>query len=155
MGVEVDESFTPAVSAGDEVYGAPYGSSMGGGVLYNIPVYEELGLEIPTTWDEFMANNEKIKAAGITPVEQTFADTWTSQLFVLADYHNVEPAEPGWAESYTAGEVKYASSPEAKAGFEHLQQVQDEGYLNEDFASATYEDGLTALPTGKPRTTRC
>ncbi len=54
---KVDESFIPAVSAGDDVYGAPYGSSMGGGVLYNIPVYEELGLEIPKTWDEFMANN--------------------------------------------------------------------------------------------------
>ena len=146
---KVDESFIPAVSAGDDVYGAPYGSSMGGGVLYNIPVYEELGLEIPMTWDEFMANNEKIKAAGITPVEQTFADTWTSQLFVLADFHNVETAEPGWAESYTAGDVKYASSEEAQAGFEHLEQLQEEGHLNEDFASATYEDGLTALLNGE------
>ena len=35
--------------------------------FYNIPLYEELGLEVPTTWDEFMANNEKIKAAGSRP----------------------------------------------------------------------------------------
>ena len=32
-------------------------------------IYEELGLSVPKTWDEFMANNEKIKAAGKVPVD--------------------------------------------------------------------------------------
>ncbi len=34
------------------------------------PVYEELGLEIPETWDEFMANNATIaaEADGVAPV---------------------------------------------------------------------------------------
>ncbi len=41
-------------------------------MLYNIPLYKKLGLEIPKTWDEFMANNEKVKADGsASPVEQT------------------------------------------------------------------------------------
>ena len=57
-------------------------------------MYEQLGLQVPTTWAEFMANNAKIKAAGIDPVIQTYQDTWTSQLFVLADYHNVAAADP-------------------------------------------------------------
>ena len=56
----------------------------------NIPTYEKLGLEIPQTWDEFMKNNEAIKKAGIAPVIQTYGETWTSQLLVLGDYHNVE-----------------------------------------------------------------
>ena len=61
------------------------------GLLYNKKVYEDLGLSVPTTWDEFAANNEAIKAAGIAPVGQTYggSDTWTSQLFVLADNCNV------------------------------------------------------------------
>ena len=62
---------------------------MGGGILYNKTIYEELGLTVPKTWAEFMANNEKIKAAGKVAVIQTFGDTWTSQLFVLGDYYNV------------------------------------------------------------------
>ena len=37
---------------------------MGGGILYNKKIYDELGLSVPKTWAEFMANNEKIKAAG-------------------------------------------------------------------------------------------
>ena len=96
-----------------------------------------------------MANNEKIKAAGVAPVEQTFGDTWTSQIFVLADYHNVEAANPGWAEEYTNNEAKFATTPEAEEGFQHLQDVQDAGVLNEDYASAKFTEGLDAVATGK------
>ena len=35
--------------------------------MYNKKVYEKLGLSIPKTWDEFISNSEKIKAAGIVP----------------------------------------------------------------------------------------
>ncbi|TDC76549.1 ABC transporter substrate-binding protein [Streptomyces hainanensis] len=144
----VDDSFLPTVSAGDDVYGAPVGSAMGGGVLYNRTVYAELGLEVPRTWDEFMANNAAIAEAGTTPVIQTYADTWTSQLFVLGDFHNVAAAEPDFAESYTDNGAKYATSPAALRGFEHLQEVAEAGYLNDDFASASYEDGLRMVAEG-------
>ena len=86
---DLDDAYAKTVSVNDQVYGAPFGSAFGGGILYNKKVYEKLGLEIPKTWDEFMANNAKVKAAGIDPVIQSYGETWTSQLFVLADYHNV------------------------------------------------------------------
>ena len=77
---------------------------------------------MPTTWAEFVANNDKIKAAGITPVVTTYKDTWTSQLFVLADYYNVQAAVPTFAADYTANKVKYAATPAALAGFQHLRR---------------------------------
>lgn len=93
----VSEAFIPTVSSGEAIFGVPMGTGMGGGILYNTVVYEELGLEIPLTWDEFVANNEVIAEAGITPVMATFGtdSIWTAQLFVLADYYNVEAAVPG------------------------------------------------------------
>ena len=36
-------------------------------------------------------------------------DTWTSQLFVLADHCNVEVAVPDFAEQYTANQIHYAT----------------------------------------------
>ena len=74
-----------------------WGTSFAGAVLYNKKVYADLGLEVPTTWDEFIANSEKIKAdgGGIAPILQTYGDTWTSQLFVLGDFANVLGAGPG------------------------------------------------------------
>jgi len=144
----LDKTFTPSVSAGGNVYGVPWGSSFGGGVLYNKKVFDKLGLKVPTTWAEFMANNAKLKAAGVAPVIQTYQDTWTSQLFVLGDYHNVQAQDPQWAAKYTHNQVKYVQPP-AFAGFQHLQQVHKLGYENKDYRSIKFEQGLKELATGK------
>ena len=146
---DLDDTFKDVVSVGGDVYGSPFQNITGGGIFYNIPLYEKLGLEVPKTWDEFMANNEKIKAAGVAPVEQTFGETWTSQIFVLADFHNVAASNPTFADDYTNNKAKYATTPEAEEGFQHLQDVKDAGYLNDDFASAKFPDGLEAVATGK------
>jgi raffinose/stachyose/melibiose transport system substrate-binding protein len=146
---DLDQNFKTTVSAGKDVYGAPYGSFFAGAILYNRKVYDKLGLQVPTTWDEFMKNNAAIKKAGIDPIIQTYGETWTSQLFVLGDFHNVAAKEPDWATKYTANQVKYATDPNALKGFERLQQVHDAGYLNKDFASAKLNDGLKLLGEGK------
>ncbi len=57
--------------------------------------------------------------------------TWTSQLFVLADYYNVQAAIPDFAEQYTANKIKYATTPAALAGFQHLQEGIRQGLVAE------------------------
>ena len=147
---DIADPFIEATTIDGELYGAPVGSGQAGAVLYNKAVYEQLGLEIPQTWDEFMANNAVIaEQSEAAPVIQTYGETWTSQLFVLGDFHNVLQENPNFAEEYTAGEVKYATSEAAIKGFEHQQAVHDAGYLNEDFASATYADGVRMLAEGE------
>jgi raffinose/stachyose/melibiose transport system substrate-binding protein len=142
--------FTDSTTADGKIYGAPLGTAFGGGILYNKPVYAKLGLKVPKTWDEFMANNDAIKkAGGITPVEATYGDTWTSQLPVLADYANVEAAVPDFATQYTEGKAKYATTPAALAGFQHIQELHEGGYFNKDFASAKFNDGLKDISSGK------
>lgn len=145
----LDEGFVKSVSVGGEVYGAPQASAMGGGVIYNREVYAQLGLEVPTTWDEFMANNAAIKAAGITPVIQSYGDTWTSQLFVLADFHNVLVKDAEWPDRYTANDsaAKF-SNPPALTGFQRLEQIASSGMLNEDYATLKYDQALAALSDG-------
>ena len=147
---QLDELFANSSKGSDgKIYGGPFGTAFGGAVLYNIPVYEKLGLEIPQTWDEFMKNNEAIKkAGGVAPVQQTYGETWTSQLFVLGDFHNVTAQVPDFAQKYTAGQAKYATTPAALAGFQHIQQVHDAGYFNKDFASAELNDGIKAVAEG-------
>ena len=57
----LQESYIPVVSDANGIYGVPGETAMAGGVLYNKAIYEELGLSVPTTWDEFAANNAAIK----------------------------------------------------------------------------------------------
>lgn len=143
------DSFLPTVSQGEGIYGVPTGTAMGGGILYNKAVYEKLGLSVPKTWDEFVANNDAIKAAGIPPVLATFGDTWTSQLFVLGDYYNVAQAVPSFAEDYTNNAAKYATTPAASAGFAYLQQGFEQGWWQPDYATTRFEQGLSLLANGE------
>src|SRR5580704_267779 len=50
------------------------------GVIYNPELFDKVGVSsVPTTWSEFLAVCEKFKSAKITPVYQTYGDTWTTQ----------------------------------------------------------------------------
>lgn len=145
----VADAFKTTVSQGDGIYGVPVGFAAAGGILYNKKVYEQLGLSVPKTWAEFEANNEAILAAGIPPVLQTYGDTWTAQLFVLADNYNVAQADPTFAEDYTANKAKYAAVPDAMAGFQHLQEGFEKGWYQKDFATTKFEQGLQMLADGE------
>ncbi|WP_243231752.1 ABC transporter substrate-binding protein [Microbacterium sp. CIAB417] len=142
------DTMKDVVSTENGIYGAPFGATQAGAVVYNKKVYADLGLEVPTSWDEFAANNEAIKAAGITPVIQTYGDTWTSQLFILGDFGNVLAQDPDWAEEYTAGSRKYAEEP-ALQGFANQQEGFEAGWWNDDYASALYDDGARMVATGE------
>jgi raffinose/stachyose/melibiose transport system substrate-binding protein len=146
---DVVEEFTATVTQDDRVYGVPVGTSFGGGVLYNRQIYEDQGLEVPTTWDEFAANNEQLLNAGITPLGASYGTTWTSQVLVLADFYNVAQAEPSFAEDYTANEAKYATTPAALTSFERLQEAYESGWWNDDYAAATYENALQMMVDGE------
>ena len=145
----IAESFLPTVSQDGKIYGVPASTAMGGGILYNKKVYEELGLSVPKTWAEFQANNEAIAAAGIAPVIATYGDTWTSQLFVLADFYNLQLELPTFADDYTANKAKYATTPAALRGFQYMQEGFEKGWWSQDFATTKYEQGLKLLADGE------
>ncbi len=144
----IADSFKPTVSQNGGIFGVPVGYAAAGGVLYNKKVFAQVGLSVPKTWAEFEANNDKLKAAGIPPVLQTYGDTWTSQLFVLADNYNVAQAVPNFAADYTANKAKYATTPAAMAGFNYLAEGFTKGWYQKDFATTKFDAGLKLLADG-------
>jgi raffinose/stachyose/melibiose transport system substrate-binding protein len=146
----IQDVFLPTVSQSGQIFGVPFGPASAGGILYNRKVYTQLSLSVPKTWADFEANNEKIKAAGIAPVLQSYngSDTWTSQLFVLGDYYNVAQAEPNFAADYTANKVKFANDPAAMAGFNYLQEGFQKGWYEKDFATTSFVQALKLLADG-------
>ena len=68
---------------------------------------------------------------------------------MLADFYNVQAEVPTFADDYTANKAKYATTPAAVRGFEHLEEAFKAGYFNEDFGAASYDDGLRMVATGE------
>ena len=146
---DLNEAYRGTISTDNGAYGAPVGSAMGGGFFYNVKVYEDLGLQVPTTWAAFLDNAATIKAAGIDPVIQSYGDTWTSQMITLADYYNVNQAEPTFGEDLTANQASFADTPAALDSFQKLGDLASAGYFNEDYPTLLLDQALAKLTSGE------
>jgi raffinose/stachyose/melibiose transport system substrate-binding protein len=130
----------------------PY-SVMGAAVIYNVEIFEQNGLEVPTTWDELIAVCEALEAAGVTPFYGTFADNWT--------------IGQGWYD-YTVGgmldTVEFFAAlaeegvnvgPDSSVSFQKDQaepvakMIELSQYVNDDAESRGYGDGNTAMANGE------
>lgn len=147
---KLPDSYKQTVNGGTEgkVYGIPGRTSMGGGWFYNKKVAAELGLSVPTTWAELIENCKTAKAAGTTAIIGSYADSWTAQLILLADYGNVAALEPNFAADFDANKAKFATSPASLRSFEKLAEVKE--YLNEDYL-ATTNDLAYEMPANLPQ----
>ena len=139
----VQDIFKEAVTIDGKVYGTPVSSSNVGGIIYNKEVYEELGLSIPKTWDQFLENMAACEEAGYVGILGTCADAWSAQYTLLADYYNVAAQEPDFAKNFEAGTAKFATTPAALRSWEKLGDLS--GHMNSDYMAATVTDGFDLL----------
>ena len=140
---ELSEDFKAVVSTPNGTYGAPSGSTQAGGVLYNKKVYERLGLKVPTSWSEFVANNEKIKADGkvdtdpsrptATPGPRSCSCSATSPTSRRRTRTGPPSTPPTSGSTPTSRRCR--ASPTR-------QEMYKAGYFNKNFASARF-DGRT------------
>ena len=94
-----------------EIYGIPCSPSNVAGVFYNKKVYEELGLEIPNTWEEFMENCRVIREkTDKDPVMSQYSNASGAQILFLSQYYYVQKENPDFAEQYTKKEIELHES---------------------------------------------
>ncbi|WP_231637095.1 ABC transporter substrate-binding protein [Microbacterium sp. No. 7] len=121
------------------------------GIIYNVDIFEEQGIEVPETWDELIAVCEQLQAAGIQPFYATLADSWTAvpAFNGLGAY----PSQGGFFdEMRAAGENVGPSSPVSfeKDFLEALERQQQLfSYAQEGYRGRTYDDGNAAFARGE------
>lgn len=132
-----------------EVNGLGYVNNANG-VIYNQEIFEQQGLAVPETWNEFIAVCDTLKAAGITPFYGTLGDSWTGlpSFNALGAY----PAQGGFFDKMRAqGED---TGPDSEVSFEKdfpeamEQQAQLFGYMQDGYRGKTYDDGNAAFANG-------
>jgi raffinose/stachyose/melibiose transport system substrate-binding protein len=130
----------------------PY-SLMAAAVLYNRDIFEQNGVEPPTTWSEFVAVCDTLTAAGVTPIYSTFRDPWT-----IAQGH-FDYSVGGMldtTEFFTELKEQGADvGPDSPVAFQKqfLEPVRTMKqliqYTNADAASRGYGDGNVAFANGE------
>lgn len=146
----VQEILADLGTFGDEVNGLGYVNNANG-VIYNEDIFEEQGLEVPETWDEFVAVCDALVAAGITPFYGTLADSWTGipSWNALGAY----PAQDDFFDKLRAqGEDV---GPDSEVSFQkNFAEVMDQqytlfSYMQEGYRGRTYDDGNAAFANGE------
>lgn len=132
--VDKDSAATYTDSEG-HLLGLPYGKNYLG-IYYNKELFTQAGIsEFPTTWDDFFAACDKLKAINVTPIAlMTGENSWTTML-TLSHLIGTEPGGTEWLK-YTPETVKF-NEPAFVSAAEKLQKMLAE-YTSSDAIGATY-----------------
>jgi raffinose/stachyose/melibiose transport system substrate-binding protein len=133
-----------------EVNGLGYVNNANG-VIYNQEIFEEQGLEVPETWEEFIAVCDALQDAGITPFYGTLADSWTAlpSFNALGAY----PAQDGFFDKMR--EEGENVGPDSEVSFQKdfaeamEQQYELFSYMQDGYRGKTYDDGNAAFANGE------
>jgi raffinose/stachyose/melibiose transport system substrate-binding protein len=146
----LEENFSEAAlsvwSTEDGVhYGVPF-IAVSHGIYYNMDLFEELGLEVPTTWEELMTVAETLDSEGYDAFANASGDPWTIAEIV---FMNLAPNYIGGYEgrmAYLNGERCF-NDENAVAAF---QAVADIGqYVPDDNSALTYYDSQQIFLLGE------
>lgn len=133
-----------------KIYGFPFLSVPGlHGFIYNKDVFDKAGVEVPTTWDELLAACEKIKESGTTPIFMP-KDTWVPQILMTDNFAKILGADgcKDFADKILKNETKWSDVPEFAEVLDKYLELYQKGYVNSNFASATYDDAIAAVADG-------
>lgn len=114
------------------------------GIMYNKKIFADNGIEIPKTWDEFLAVSAKLKAAGIKPlgVGDKDGDVIGKMALgvVLSTGAIIEP-------DVEAGKKTYSAS--WKTGLDKFYEAVKQGIIGTDAFGMSVDDMVNEFLNGK------
>ncbi|WP_137111652.1 ABC transporter substrate-binding protein [Rhodobacter sp. SY28-1] len=118
------------------------------GIYYNRDAYKAAGVDVPgpegVTWDQFLANCEKFKAANIDCVTTGSSALWP--VAGIFDYVSMRTNGYQFHSDLAAGKVSW-TSPEVAAVFDNLGKLQP--YVTANHAAIDWQDAAALLVQGK------
>lgn len=122
----------------DKLLAIPYGGLSGCDIFYNKAIFQEVGVEVPTTIDELEAVCDKLIAAGYVPFSLANGSKWTGSMY----YMYLVARHSGNAEFDAAYNQtgSFTSDAFIWAG-EKIQEWVRKGYFNEGFNSLVTDNG--------------
>ena len=130
--------------ADGKIYGVPFASQTNI-VYYNQDIYTKLGLSVPKTWDQFKANCDVIKKAGITPIGNGAKDAWILEVMMGTICPNFYGANDFY-DKVIKGETNFQDPAFVKA-IDRLNELKP--YMPDMFMGVSYDDGRALFFNGQ------
>lgn len=121
----------------------------GWGILYNKKIYDDLGLTVPKTFDEFCVVADKLLENGITPIYECGKDAWHWGIYLSSYGPFASTKHEGLYDKLNKNEIKFADIPEFAAFLDDMKVAYDKGYFGENSLANPWDASYEALGTGK------
>ena len=145
-----DPLVTEQVTLDGKVYGMTlWDTSASWVIVYNKDIFADLGLSVPTTYDEFKTVCQAILDSGVTPIYEPISDGWHHVLWFPELGPRYAEVTPGLADELNANEVKFADNPTMLTVLQQLKEMYDLGFFGEYAMSDAYADGPEFLANGE------
>ncbi|MFV0465235.1 MAG: ABC transporter substrate-binding protein [Lachnospiraceae bacterium] len=120
--------------SGDKLYGLQiWHNSPEYVMVYNKSLFDEMGLAVPTTYEEFKTLCATLSDAGITPWFVPGADGWQHQLSFFQIGGVYEEATPGLYDGLNDNSKTFAGDAKMTEVLNQFKELSDLGYLGEDW----------------------
>jgi raffinose/stachyose/melibiose transport system substrate-binding protein len=129
------------------IFGIPYALTTVG-VYYNSELFDELGLAVPSTFDEFEALLAALKDAGYTPVSVGARDGWPLDHVWSQILHTNVPIDIIAGLESLDPDKTYEDERFYEASYKVLEWAQA-GYLDPDMLSVSYADANAMFISGQ------
>jgi raffinose/stachyose/melibiose transport system substrate-binding protein len=117
-------------------------------VNYNTTIFDDLGLSVPTTYDEFKGVCQSLLDAGIQPIYEPISDGWHHVLWFPELGPRYEEVTTGLADALNANEATFADNPTMLTVVQQLKELYDMGCFGQNALSDTYANATSALANG-------
>jgi raffinose/stachyose/melibiose transport system substrate-binding protein len=121
----------------------------GWGMLYNIALFEQAGLAVPKTYDEFVKVCEALLAKGITPIYEPGKAEWHQEILLNTMGPLLSKKTSDIYEQFNTNKAKMADQKELELGLTQLKAIADKGFFGKDFLSQTWENSVDAMGSNK------
>lgn len=115
-------------------------------MFYNKEIFSNNDVEVPTTYDEFLAVCDTFKANGVTPMALCGSDAWIPAQFVQQIAAGMAGDE--LFQSICDGSEKWNNETNIKAA-EEVKKMADQEYFNNGFIGTSPEEAREIFTSGK------
>lgn len=122
---EINPDMAKPYTFNGKIYGVPTANDYYF-VFYNVSVFEQLGIAIPKTWEEFLNVAETLKRNDVTPIGVTIQDRWPSFIWFQ---QLIVGTDPDLYADLMTGKVRY-TDPRIVKVMETWKSMIDKGYFS-------------------------
>lgn len=131
------------------VYGVPVAGTQPDFMFYSKPVYDHLGLQVPTTYEHLLENAAAAKGKGVIPFSLGNASGWPGLIWFEFLATRIGGPEP--FERVVSGDTSAWTDPSFVSAVNELQKIIKANYFQPGFEAVDWANGVpdAVLVTGK------